>query len=333
MIFKSGPLLMRVECERDEGGLHMRKWILAFLLTPLFAVATAAIAQEWAYPPTPPPKPADNTVKRTLPGSTKQYTQAEIDDPFNPPDWFPEDHPPMPQVVAHGGQRPAGRACAQCHLTSGNGHPESSSLAGLPAAYTIRQMQAFKDGERKAGRTGVMIAMAKVLTEAEVKDAANYFASLKPAWATIRWSRPTRCRRPISEPAPCALRCRTAAPSRSASASSCCHRIRSGLRSRDSRIGFIDHVPVGSIAKGKALADGGDGKTVRCSICHGAELRGLGEVPGITGRPATYMYRQLNDMKIGNRTGPWVELMKQVVEKLNEEDMIALVAYLGSRDP
>ena len=53
----------------------------------------------------------------------------------NPPDWYPEEHPPMPQIVAHGGQRPAGRACAQCHLPSGDGHPESSSLAGLPAAY------------------------------------------------------------------------------------------------------------------------------------------------------------------------------------------------------
>jgi cytochrome c553 len=239
----------------------------------------------------------------------------------------------MPQVVAHGGQRPAGRACAQCHLTSGDGHPESSSLAGLPAAYTIRQMQAFKDGERKAGRTGVMIAMAKVLTDAEVKDAANYFASLKPAVGynkvvetdtvpktyvgpgAMRFVSPEGGTEPLGQ----RIIVLPMDPERA--------------HARDPRTGFIDHVPVGSVAKGKALADGGGDKTVRCSICHGADLRGLGEVPGITGRPATYMYRQLNDMKIGNRTGPWVELMKQVVEKLSEDDMIALVAYLGSRDP
>jgi len=59
----------------------------------------------------------------------------------------------------------------------------------------------------------------------------------------------------------------------------------------------------------------------------------LGEVPGIVGRPATYIFRQINDMKTGNRKGPWVELMKQVVEKLTDEDMIALSAYLGSQDP
>ena len=72
---------------------------------------------------------------------------------------------------------------------------------------------------------------------------------------------------------------------------------------------------------------------ITCTICHGPNLKGLGEVPSIAGRPATYIFRQLNDMKIGNRNGPWVELMKQVVAKLDDDDMIALSAYLGSLDP
>jgi cytochrome c553 len=78
---------------------------------------------------------------------------------------------------------------------------------------------------------------------------------------------------------------------------------------------------------------GGEGKTTACTICHGPALKGLGEVPGITGRPATYIFRQLSDMKTGNRSGPWVELMKPVVAKLSQDDMIALAAYLGSLDP
>ena len=41
-------------------------------------------------------------------------------------------------------------------------------------------MAAFKNGERKGVRAGVMIAMAKVLSDAEVKAAADYFAALKP---------------------------------------------------------------------------------------------------------------------------------------------------------
>ena len=47
--------------------------------------------------------------------------------------------------------KPVARACALCHLPTGNGHPESASLAGLPAAYIMRQMAEFKNGGRKAG--------------------------------------------------------------------------------------------------------------------------------------------------------------------------------------
>src|SRR5262249_24913578 len=128
------------------------------------AAAFAADNLDWAYPPTPQPEPLNNTIQKQVPGSAKRYTQAQIDDPFNPHDWFPNEHPARPEIVARGGQRPAGRACAQCHLPSGYGHPESASLAGLNANYIVRQMAAFKNGERKGVRAGVMIAMAKVLT-------------------------------------------------------------------------------------------------------------------------------------------------------------------------
>jgi len=71
---------------------------------------------------------------RQVPGSQKTYTQAEIEDLSNPPDWFPDDHAPMPSIVQRGSGK-AVPACASCHLVSGMGHPESSHLAGLPAAY------------------------------------------------------------------------------------------------------------------------------------------------------------------------------------------------------
>ena len=57
------------------------------------------------------------------------------------------------------------------------------------------------------------------------------------------------------------------------------------------------------------------------------------EVPAIAGRPPTYIVRQLNDMKTGARSGISTALMKAVVEKLSVEDMVAIAAYLGSRDP
>ena len=72
---------------------------------------------------------------------------------------------------------------------------------------------------------------------------------------------------------------------------------------RDPRGGFIAYVPVGSIKKGEALVATGGGKTTRCAVCHGADLRGLGPVPGIAGRSPSYTVRQLYDMQQGTRNG------------------------------
>lgn len=297
------------------------------------ATATAADNLDWAYPATPQPEPLNNKIQKQVPGSPKKYTQAQIDDPFNPPDWFPNEHPAMPEIVAHGGQRPAGRACAQCHLPSGDGHPESASLAGLNANYIVRQMAAFKNGDRKGVRAGVMIAMEKVLTEAEVKAAADYFASLKPTPGYNKVIEADKV--PATYVGPGGMRFaltdgvfepvgnRIIALPQNAE--------RAALR--DPKSGFTDFVAKGSTAKGAALAAGGDGKTVACTTCHGPDLKGLNEVPGITGRSAIYIFRQLNDMKTGNRSGGAAELMKLVVTKLDQSDMIALAAYLGSRDP
>jgi len=105
-------------------------------------------------------------------------------------------------------------------------------------------------------------------------------------------------------------------------------------KSRDPHSGFIDYVPIGSIAKGETLVTTGDGgKTIPCAICHGQEFRGIGEVPALAGRPPTYMVRQLNDMKTGARSGISMALMKAVVDKLAMDDIIAIAAYLGSREP
>lgn len=60
-----------------------------------------------------------------------------LQDALNPPDWYPDEHPPMPAIVAHG-SRPQGKGpprlpSALCHLPNGAGHVESASLAALPA--------------------------------------------------------------------------------------------------------------------------------------------------------------------------------------------------------
>ncbi len=85
---------------------------------------------------------------RHIPGSAKSYTPVQIDDLFNPPDWFPGEHGPLPSIIEHGIPG-AAQACGSCHLMSGLGHPESANLAGLNAIYIMREMADFKIGSEK----------------------------------------------------------------------------------------------------------------------------------------------------------------------------------------
>lgn len=75
------------------------------------------------------------------------------------------------------------------------------------------------------------------------------------------------------------------------------------------------------------------GCTIQCYICHGDDLKGLGDVPGIAGMSPFYMARQLWDIKYGARTGTSAALMLAVVANLTYDDVIALTAYVASLDP
>lgn len=63
------------------------------------------------------------------------------------------------------------------------------------------------------------------------------------------------------------------------------------------------------------------------------ELKGLDAVPAIAGRSPTYIMRQLYEFQHGSRSGGESALMKQTVDKLSQEDMIAIAAYVASLDP
>jgi cytochrome c553 len=295
--------------------------------------AQAQTLPEWAYPVPPPLTPLDDTQQKYLPDSTKAYTQAQIDDGFNPPDWYPQDHPPMPDVVAHGRKAANARACAMCHLTSGAGQPESAFLAGLPVGYFLRQMAEVKSGARKGAGAAAMIPIARGLDEEDFKAAAEYFSSLKiPIWYKVVETDTV----PKSYLGNGAMRL----PVEHGGTEPTGNRIielpqdDESAESRNPRVGFVAHVPPGSIKKGEAIVTtGADGKTLPCATCHGPDLKGLGDIPPIIGRSPIYIYRQLNDIKIGTRNGAMVSLMKGVVEKLTDDDMIAIAAYLVSRGP
>src|SRR5262249_46602268 len=148
--------------------------VLGVLASPAMAAGlpegACAVAAQAGSPP-------DNPVQKSLAGSTKKYTAAQINDRSGPPDWYPEDHPPMPDVVAQG-KKPNAPACDLCHLTNGAGHPESAGVSGLPVGYMMRQMAEFKSGVRKGMRAPIMVTIASARTEEETKAAAEHFASI-----------------------------------------------------------------------------------------------------------------------------------------------------------
>lgn len=313
-----------------------------FLLCAVVFLPAAGMAQDsltWAYPfpdKTPPPGSAEAGPKK-LAGSSRSYTQAQIDDQFNPPDWFPNEHAPLPAVVQKGIQA---QACGSCHLMSGMGHPESATLAGLPAAYMLRQMADFKAGLRQdpkayeqSLRAGRMNIIAAGLPEEEMRKAVEFFAAMKPeVWYKVveadtvpkSWINGGRMRLPLAaggtEPLGNRIITMPQDPAK--------------VESRDPHSGFIAYVPKGSIKRGEALVkDGGAGKTVACAICHGEGLKGLGDIPRLAGIHPIYIVRQLFDFQSGANSSSAGAQMKKVTEKLSEDDMIAIAAYTASLAP
>jgi cytochrome c553 len=210
-------------------------------------------------------------------------------------------------------------------------------VAGLPTSYFIQQMMDFRSDSRKSAEprktnTGVMITIAKGMTEEEIKAAAEYFGSMKwTPWIKVVETNTVPKTRIAGgmyltleggEKEPLGQRI-----------------IETPVNAegteilRDARSGFIAYVPMGSIKKGEALVASANNKTTQCGMCHGADLKGLGPVPGIAGRSPSYLVRQLYDMQQGARKGTWTELMKPVVSKLTDEDLINIAAYTSSRTP
>ncbi len=291
----------------------------------------------WAYPWEPDFKAAaDDGLPKHVPDSPAAFTIAQERDLFFAPDWHPDDHPPMPDVVAHG-RKPDVRACGSCHRVEGTGGPENASLAGLPAAYIIQQMADYKSGMRKfAGpqRSPVLLmtAIAKAATDAEIEAAAAYFSSLKPKPLIKVVETDTV---PATEIARVFYMTR-----KDGGTEPIGQRIvevpvdAEQFEHRDSHSQFVAYVPKGSIAKGEALAKtGGSGTTIACTLCHGEGLKGIASIPRIAGRSPSYLVRQLYDFQQHARQGGATALMAPVVEKLSQDDMISLAAYVASLSP
>lgn len=294
--------------------------------------ATAMPFPDCAYPGAPLP---NDGIKHELTGAVAKFTRREIYFDFGPADWYPNDHPTMPEIVAKGRQAAGIRACALCHYPNGQGKMENGGVAGLPVTYILEQLKAFKGGTRhsadpRKANTNEMVQIARLLTDNEAKAAANYFASMKwRPWVKVVEADTAPAVRstvnglflPIAEAKPIPLGSRIIEVAE--------HPDRTDL-TRDPHSGFIAYIPVGSMAKGEMLATSGGGKTKACGLCHGQDLRGMGNVPGIAGRTTSYLMRQLWDIKQGTRKSA---VMAPIVTKLDVDDLRDVVAYVASRTP
>jgi cytochrome c553 len=327
-------------------------------LEPLWAYGfdKTAAAGDKAQPQTPPNRnlrkdqpEEEQTRLRRLDGSQAQYSLVDVRDGQNVIDWFPKDHPPMPDVIVHGPSRldKTKRGCGSCHLPNGKGRPENAGVAGLPIPYFMRQIQDFRSGKRHSAdprkpNTNTMIELAKALTDDELRTVADYFGSMKwSPWIRVVETDVVPKTRiagnlflplDLSKTEPIGPRL-IEMPENEEQAETY----------RNPHSGFVAYVPMGSIAKGKDLVTTGGarlvnnefvaGKTTACVTCHGVDLMGVTDVPPIAGRSPSYIARQMWDMQQGTRNGDAAKLMKVVIANLTPDDILAIAAYVASRPP
>ena len=308
-----------------------------FLLAP----ATTLAADEppaWAYPRTNPDykPPIDDGKPVRVPDSSASHTWSQLRDRFIAPLWHPDDHRAMPDIVA-GGRKPSVFACGFCHRPTGPGGPENADLAGLPKSYILQQMTDYRSGARTTAApervpSKLMIQLSKSITDAEISAAADYFSALQPRKRIKVIETDTAPKTYVAGLFWTAVENGEHEPIGARIVEIPDDLIR--FESRDHRATFTAYVPVGSLAKGEALVmNGGAGKTTPCSVCHGPDLKGLGPLPSIVGRSPSYVFRQLYDFQHGSRAGEWSPLMVQVLANLDQQDLLAIAAYLASRDP
>jgi hypothetical protein len=110
----------------DENRGNLMSWLIAAAAALAFGAVAGFTGAERAADEPPPwaygfDASLDNTTLYTLPGSKFSFTQSQIFNRYGPADWFPEDHPTMPEIVAHGRETaaPTISACGSCHYPNG----------------------------------------------------------------------------------------------------------------------------------------------------------------------------------------------------------------------
>jgi cytochrome c553 len=290
---------------------------------------------EWAYAvPTPENEaiaPKDDGTLFSLPASKGHFTRSQISgaNHTSPADWYPGDHPTMPRLVANGDAARGITACAGCHYPNGKGRPQNANIAGLNADYLVRQLHEMKMGKRKSAEprkhnAQQMLDFAHAMTDAEMTEAAAYYASLPPTVGIRVVETATVPKMRSQEGLWLPHESGTKEPIGNRVIETPANVDREQLR--DPHAGFIAYVPKGAVAKGRRLA-----QQLGCATCHGEDLRGMDNVaPGIAGRSPSYLARQLYDFQQGTRHGEMASSMQPVAARLTGADIVNLTAYAAS---
>ncbi len=291
--------------------------VLSLVLVPA-AVLAAENSLQWAYPVEPPP--GSPNADAAPPG--RRVNQYLIQRSYT-------GLPAMPLAVATGKPLP----CLQCHLANGGSHPESAAIAGMSANYIIEQVHAFRDGERVDTRTGRMVQAAKLISEKDLKEAAEYYAAIGPdrqKWLkTVVGTEVPKGPAPFGdggfryhapeggmEPLPAGKVIETAEDD-------------DLVRARDQIDGgFVQYVRPEDMELGEKVAAEG-----KCGTCHGEGFKGKGDVPRLAGQHSVYLIRQLKDMQTGARKDKNVAIMKSITGKLSDKEIVAVSAYVASKSP
>jgi cytochrome c553 len=299
------------------------------------ATAAPSSYPEWAYGvPTPENEataPKDDGTVFSLPGSKGRFTRSQISGAGHKPpaDWYPGDHPTMPKLIAAGDAARGITACAACHYPNGKGRPQNAGIAGLNADYLARQLRDMKAGTRRSAEprkhnAQQMVDFAKAMTDAEITEAAAYYAALPPTVAirVVETVSVPKMRSQEGMWLPHESGAKEPIGNRAIETPANVDR----EQLRDPHAGFIAYVPKGAIAKGRRLA-----AQLGCAACHGDDLRGIDTIaPAIAGRSPSYLARQLYDFQQGARHGEMAAQMQPVTVKLTGTDIVNLTAYTAS---
>ena len=187
-------------------------------------------------------------------------------------------------------------ACAACHGADGNSvNPQWPKLAGQHASYLVKQLRAFKSGERE---NALMSSQAQNLSEQDMADLGAYYAAQEPARGSAAADKvgPAENTQSLHEQVPPGWR----------------------------------PLPNPYPATEATLSRGEKVYQRFCIGCHGPT--GAGNPPAVypvvSGQHADYLAKTLSDFRAGERANDPARMMRAVAGSMSDAEISAVSQYL-----